>query len=171
MLKSHFTGNAAGDITTIVMDGIPIQVRYSISAASHQGFTHSPRVWANLPIMPIIPLRYLADIVTKKGCDPDGVISILYAKAEIIRTNEKVRQHPQDSSIFLNAKTAKRYLSNGKHRYHHSLNSKLETPTQNQDYFVAATNLISYSKPKKPWTSQPLQRTSEHLHRYWEPPT
>jgi hypothetical protein len=42
-LNSHFTGNAAGDITTIVMDGIPMQVigGYGISAASRQGFTHS----------------------------------------------------------------------------------------------------------------------------------
>lgn len=44
--------------------------------------------------MPYIPLLgYLVDVLTKMGCDPEGIVSILYAKAEIIRTNNvKVRQ-------------------------------------------------------------------------------
>jgi hypothetical protein len=93
-LNSHFTGNAAGDITTIVMDGIPMQVigGYGISAASHQGFTHPPLAWANLPTMPDVPLRYLADILTTMGCEIEGIVSILYAKADTIRTNVKIRQ-------------------------------------------------------------------------------
>ncbi len=93
-INNHFTGNAAGDAATIVMDGIPMQVigGYGISAASHQGFVFSPLTWANLPTMPKVPLRYIADIVTKMGCDMEGIVSILYAKAENIRTNSKVRQ-------------------------------------------------------------------------------
>jgi hypothetical protein len=93
-INNHFTGNAAGDAATIVMDGIPMQVigGYGISAASHQGFIHAPLTWANLPTMPKVPFRYLADIVTKMGCDmEEGIVSVLYAKAENIRTNSKVR--------------------------------------------------------------------------------
>jgi hypothetical protein len=57
-INNHFTGNAAGDAATIVMDGIPMQVigGYGISAASHQGFIHAPLTWANLPTMPKVPL-------------------------------------------------------------------------------------------------------------------
>jgi hypothetical protein len=93
-INNHFTGNAAGDASTIVMDGIPMQVigGYGISAASHQGFVHPPLTWANLPTMPKVPLRYVADLVTKMGCDMEGIISILYAKAENIRSNSKIRQ-------------------------------------------------------------------------------
>jgi hypothetical protein len=233
-LNSHFTGSAAGDITTIVMNGIPMQVigGYGTSAAFHQDFTQPLLVWANLPTMPIIPQWYLADIVTKMGCDPEGIVFILYAKADIIRTNAKVRQDrhslnhkansqacptiifkcpsslkyfldhfdhfasfarsnnwrhspgnlsreqtialyadtPKTPSVFLHENTAKCYLSDGKRGYHHSLNSKLETPTQNQDSFVAVTNLLL--EVQKSWRSQPLQSTSERLlHRYWEPLT
>ncbi len=93
-INNHFTGNAAGDAATIVMDGIPMQVigGYGISAASHQGFIHPPLTWANLPTMPHVSLRYMADIVSRMGCDVEGIVSILYAKAENIRSNSKVRQ-------------------------------------------------------------------------------
>lgn len=74
-INSHFFGNAAGSTTTIEFDGIPTQVLggYGISGAALPGFSHPPLSWTNLPVSKNIPLRFLADMMTRMGCDPQGV--------------------------------------------------------------------------------------------------
>jgi hypothetical protein len=83
-INSHFFGNSTGSSTTVEFDGIPTQMleRYGISGAALPGFSHPPLSWANLSISKNIPLRYLADMMDRMGCDPQGTVSILYAKAE-----------------------------------------------------------------------------------------
>jgi hypothetical protein len=77
-------------------DGIPTQVLggYGISGAALPGFSHPPLSWANLPVSKNIPLRFLSDMMDRMGCDPQGTVSILYAKAESLRTS-KNRQDRQ----------------------------------------------------------------------------
>jgi hypothetical protein len=91
-INHHFTGNSAGSTETLELDGIPTQVLggYGIANASLPGFSHPPLSWANLPITQDVPLRYLAEIVTRMGCD--GLVSILYAKADPIR----ISRHKHD---------------------------------------------------------------------------
>jgi hypothetical protein len=86
-INHHFTGNSAGSTETIELDGIPLQVLggYGITNASLPGFSHPPLSWANLPITQDVPLRYLADVATRLGCE--GLVSILYAKADPIRAS------------------------------------------------------------------------------------
>jgi hypothetical protein len=86
-INHHFTGNSAGSTETIEMDGIPLEVLggYGITNAPLPGFSHPPLSWANLPITQDIPLRYLADITTRMGCE--GLVSVLYAKADPIRAS------------------------------------------------------------------------------------
>jgi hypothetical protein len=160
-------------------------------------------------MMPDVPLRYFADVITKMGCEPEGIVSILYAKAEPIRTNVKVRQDrhslnhkanaqvcptiifknpsylkyfmdhfaqfvtglypqqlighssgnfarektlaeyrdtPRTLEDFLRGKTAKRYLSNGKHGRHADLSAAVEISDQLTDYFQAASRLLLFAK-------------------------
>ena len=94
VLNNHFMGNPAGDTTTIELDGIPMQVigGYGISNAALPGFSHPPLIWANLPITQPIPLRYLQHLLAKMGCAEEGTVSILYAKAESLRTHSKSRR-------------------------------------------------------------------------------
>ncbi len=79
-LNHHFTGNPAGDTATIELDGIPVQVigGYGIQRATLKDFSHPPLLWANLPLTTNLPLRYLAHLVIKMGCVPQGIASILY---------------------------------------------------------------------------------------------
>jgi hypothetical protein len=93
-LNHHFTGNPAGDASTIEMDGIPMQVigGYGIPNATLPGFSHPPLIWANLPSSLYIPLRYLSHLLSMMGCAEDGTVSILYAKAESLRTQSKSRR-------------------------------------------------------------------------------
>jgi len=93
-LNHHFTGNPAGDSANIELDGIPMQVigGYGIQRAALRGFSHPSSIWANLPMNNDLPLRYLAHLLVKMGCDPKGTVSILYAKAETLRTNAKSKQ-------------------------------------------------------------------------------
>jgi hypothetical protein len=86
-INHHFTGNSAGSSETLELDGIPTQVLggYGITNAPLPGFAHPPLSWANLPVTQGVPLRYLAEIVTRMGCE--GLVSILYAKADPIRVS------------------------------------------------------------------------------------
>jgi hypothetical protein len=92
-VNDRFTGNSAGATTTIELDGIPMQALggYGISSAPLPGFSHPPLLWANLPITQDVPLRYLIAMMENMGCAPEGTLSVLYAKAELIRTKAKRR--------------------------------------------------------------------------------
>jgi hypothetical protein len=64
-LNHHFTGNSAGSLETIELDGIPTQVLggYGISNAPLPGYSHPPLSWANLPTVQDLTLRFLAEIL------------------------------------------------------------------------------------------------------------
>jgi hypothetical protein len=96
-INSHFFGNSAGTTATIEFDGIPTQVLggYGISGAALPGFSHPPLCWANLPVSKNVPLRFLSDVMDRMGCDKEGTASILYAKAEQLRTSK----HRQDRQL------------------------------------------------------------------------
>lgn len=47
---------------------------------------------------PDLSLRYLAHLVGTIGCDPKGTISILYAKAETLRVNSKLKPDKHSSN-------------------------------------------------------------------------
>jgi hypothetical protein len=101
-LNHHFTGNSAGSSETIEFDGIPTQVLggYGISNAPLPGYSHPPLSWANLPTALDLPLRYLIDILTRMGCE--GIVSVLYAKAEPLRASSKHKhKHKYDRQSLL----------------------------------------------------------------------
>jgi hypothetical protein len=52
---------------------------------------HPTLIWANLPRLSFIPLRYIIYIMDQMGCDKDGIISVLQAKAAIVRPGTKSR--------------------------------------------------------------------------------
>ncbi len=91
-MNRHFTGNASGDSATIILDGIPMQViaGYGIPNAKHQGFSHSPLVWASLPEA-TMSLKYLCYLLHHMGMDSQAVVAILYAKPEALRTTSSSR--------------------------------------------------------------------------------
>lgn len=93
-LNTHFTGNSAGASMTVEFDGIPAQVLggFGISGVPLPGFSHHSLCWANLSTIQHVPLRYLADVLERMGCDPLGIVSVLYAKAEPLRSSK----HKQD---------------------------------------------------------------------------
>jgi hypothetical protein len=90
-INDHFTGNSAGATTTVEFDGIPMQVigGYGISSAPLPGFSHPSLCWANLPITQNVPLRYFIAMMDNMRCASEGTLSVLYAKAELIRTKAK----------------------------------------------------------------------------------
>jgi hypothetical protein len=92
-INQHFTGNPAGEASTIILDGIPTQVigGYGISGASHHGFMHPALIWANLPRISNVPLRYLVYILELMGCEKEGIVSVLQAKAATVRPGAKSR--------------------------------------------------------------------------------
>jgi hypothetical protein len=92
-MNRHLTGNAAGDSATVTFDGIPMQIiaGYGIPNAKHHGFSHSPLIWASLPEEPTMSLKYLCYLLYQMGLDSQGVVSILYAKPQALRTNSSSR--------------------------------------------------------------------------------
>jgi hypothetical protein len=64
---------------------------YGIPNAKHHGFSHSPLIWASLPEEPMMSLKYLCYLLYHMGLDSQGVVSILYAKPEALRTNSSSR--------------------------------------------------------------------------------
>jgi hypothetical protein len=119
-INHHFTGNSAGSSETLELDGIPTQVLggYGITSAPLPSFSHPPLSWANLPITEGVPLRYLAEIATRMGCE--GLLSVLYAKADPIRAsrnkhdryslNQKANTLPAPTFIFRSPRHLKYFL-------------------------------------------------------------
>jgi hypothetical protein len=64
---------------------------YGIPNAKHQGFSHSPLVWASLPEENKLFLKYLCFLLHHMSLDSQAVISVLYAKPEALRTNSSSR--------------------------------------------------------------------------------
>lgn len=89
-LNNHFTGNSARALVTVEFDGIPTQILggFGITHAPLPGFSHPPLCWANLSTIQNVPLRYLADVLDRMGCDPRGIVYVLYAKTETLRTSK-----------------------------------------------------------------------------------
>jgi hypothetical protein len=121
-INSHFFSNSAGSSAVIEFDGIPTQMvgGYGISGAALPGFSSPALSWANLPVSKNLPLRYLADMMDRMGCEPTGTISILYAKAEPLRTgknrqdrqalNQKANSTEAPTFIFRNPTYLKYFL-------------------------------------------------------------
>jgi hypothetical protein len=85
---------------------------YGISSAPLPGFSHPPLHWANLPITQNVPLRYLSDMLENMGCAPEGTLSILYAKAELLHPKAK-KQDRQSLNLKANSLTAPTFLFRG----------------------------------------------------------
>ncbi len=125
-MNRHFTGNASGDSTTVTLDGISIIITqviagYGIPNAKHQGFSHSPLVWASLP-EDLMSLKYLCYVLHQMGMDFQAVVAILYAKPEALRTtrpldltgthslNQKANSNSAPTIIFHSSKFLKSFL-------------------------------------------------------------